>query len=245
MTFGSDGRIRYLNHWAQHYLGLSGDGRVATWRQVVASDDVQTVECALQELDEGLPENDVDARLLRQDGELRWHTLHIQYPNGYATRRGATTLSVVAVDVHQCKLARRLYEESESRLFSAFEAADIGACEWDVEAGTARVTPVVCRLYGIDPVQTVPLQLLWDKVRPDQRVGGDNDYVRSCCLTKECYPTDCCRFALFSSFVICRARSGRPPATFNFSATYTSAGASRTFVGLQESVLLRALLATP
>jgi len=31
-------------------------------------------------------------------------------------------------------------------------------------------------------------------------LGGDNDYVRSCCLTKECYPTDCCRFAFFLLF---------------------------------------------
>ncbi|MGF6933635.1 DNA replication protein DnaC [Paraburkholderia sp. UCT70] len=35
--------------------------------------------------------------------------------------------------------------------------------------------------------------------------------------------------SFFSSFVVCRARSARPPATFNFCATYTSAGASADF----------------
>lgn len=35
-----------------------------------------------------------------------------------------------------------------------------------------------------------------DKVKLD----GDNELVRSCCLTKECYPTECCRFAFFLLF---------------------------------------------
>jgi hypothetical protein len=38
----------------------------------------------------------------------------------------------------------------------------------------------------------------------------DNWEVRSCCLKKECYPTDCCRFAFFLPFMVCRARSARP-----------------------------------
>jgi transposase len=33
---------------------------------------------------------------------------------------------------------------------------------------------------------------------------------RPCCLKKECYSTDCCRFAFFLSLMVCRARSARP-----------------------------------
>lgn len=59
-----------------------------------------------------------------------------------------------------------------------------------------------------------------------RRVDSVKQHCRSCCLTKKCYLTDFCRFAFFFSIVVCLARSARPPAAFNVSATHTSAGVS-------------------
>jgi hypothetical protein len=58
-----------------------------------------------------------------------------------------------------------------------------------------------------------------------QRQSG----VRSCCLTKECYPTDCCRFGFFSSFVICPAPSARPPRFSTFAQLTLRLAHQRTF----------------
>jgi hypothetical protein len=46
---------------------------------------------------------------------------------------------------------------------------------------------------------------------------------RPCCLRKECYPMGYCRFSLFCLFfLVCRARSARPPPTFRVSADQAS-----------------------
>jgi nickel/cobalt transporter (NiCoT) family protein len=39
---------------------------------------------------------------------------------------------------------------------------------------------------------------------------NDNFNNLACCLKKECYPTNCCRFTFFISFMVFRARSARP-----------------------------------
>lgn len=52
----------------------------------------------------------------------------------------------------------------------AFQAADLGAWQWDFEAGDARITPFLTQLYGIGGnVTSVPLSLLLKKVRAHER----------------------------------------------------------------------------
>ncbi|MDR5737641.1 PAS domain S-box protein [Caballeronia sp. LZ016] len=166
-TVDSTGELTDINRWARLYSGL-GLTEAGSWYQLLALDDVAAVESALFTLSRDRLGLDVHARLRRHDGELRWHCLHLQLADGAEGTNA--TVSVVAVDVHECKLAWQLYEQSEARLLSAFEAAQIGAWEWDLGTGTARVTPVVCRLYNIEEAErTVPLSLLWQKVRSDDR----------------------------------------------------------------------------
>jgi hypothetical protein len=73
----------------------------------------------------------------------------------------------------------------------------------------------------------------------------DNWEVRSCCLKKECYPTDCCRFAFFISLMVCRARSARPLRLSIFPQLKLQPACRRTCAPRPRLVLLRARLATP
>jgi hypothetical protein len=50
-------------------------------------------------------------------------------------------------------------------------------------------------------------------VQPVDWPTADGYVIQSnlaCCLTGECYPTNCCRFTFFISFTVFRARSARP-----------------------------------
>ena len=69
--------------------------------------------------------------------------------------------------------------------------------------------------------------------------------VYSCCLKKECYPTDCCRFAFFLPLMVCRARSARPLRLSVFPQLKLQPAYRRTCADRPRSVLLRARLATP
>ncbi|MGF6931954.1 hypothetical protein OKW41_001093 [Paraburkholderia sp. UCT70] len=67
-------------------------------------------------------------------------------------------------------------------------------------------------------------------------MGGDNDYVRSCCLTKECYSADCCRFRfLFFLLSWFAGRGARGPRRLSTFAQLTLRLAhQRTFAGRPE-----------
>ncbi|SAL48879.1 hypothetical protein AWB67_02218 [Caballeronia terrestris] len=70
--------------------------------------------------------------------------------------------------------------------------------------------------------------------------GGDNGFVRSCCLTKECYPTDCCRFVFLPPFFLGLPGAQRPaPPVFNFSrGVHASADASVALRWLPKTISL-------
>jgi PAS domain S-box-containing protein len=169
-TLGSGGYVQSTNQWAEQYLGAANAKAGTSVRTFVEADDLNVVRTAISDVSAMRSHIKFDARLLRADGSFRWHTVHLKSARGELRASESTAVIVVAVDVHECKRAWRMYEESEQRLRSAFEAADIGAWDWDLVEGVAQVTPVVARLYGIDEsISSVPLDTLWLSVIPEHR----------------------------------------------------------------------------
>ncbi len=86
-------------------------------------------------------------------------------------------------------------------------------------------------------------------ITPEQmelsRLDSVNYDGRPCCLKKECYPTDCCRFAFFLPLMVCRARSARPLRLSVFPQLKLQPAYRRTCADRPRLVLLRARLATP
>ncbi|MDR5735953.1 PAS domain-containing protein [Caballeronia sp. LZ025] len=168
MSIDRESVARPLNTCATTYLGLGLVGGTH-WRNVIAPEDVAAVESAMSLLADAVSGTSIDARLRREDGEYRWHALHLENPvtSDRVTSGGCV---IIAVDVHEYKCTVRAIEQSEHRLQCALEASAIGAWECDMRAGIAHISGVLARLYGLDEsVRTVPLDVLWDKVVPEQR----------------------------------------------------------------------------
>ncbi len=165
-----EGAISYPNVWAQRYLGLHEGNVDVPWRQFVINEDAASVDCALGKLDRAMPHIGIDVRLVRHDGEVRWHTLHLQHVMDGNSRARSSFVSVAAIDVHRCKHAWQLHEESETRLRSALDAADVGEWEWNLQTKQARLSGIVRGLYGLDQTQQeVPLELLSNKLTSDEK----------------------------------------------------------------------------
>lgn len=168
LTVDGDGAVAHANEAARRYFGTCLENAGLPWRRLIAPVDVAAVECKVLALGSVCREESVYARLLGTDDELRWHRLYLQRTEELAT--SLLEFQIIGIDVDECKRGWHLHAESEARLLSAFEAADLGAWEWDLAAGNARITPVLARLYGIDANMTeVPLKLLWGKVAEENR----------------------------------------------------------------------------
>ena len=161
-----DGRIKYVNPWTCSYLGQTAETLLGMhWKAFVHPDDMASVIDSWRPMLEGATLEDVDVRIRRADGLYRWHTLHL-----LAARDNGEIVQVVGVgiDIHHCKHAWEMYEASERRLQAAFEAARLGAWEWNMETGVVRMTSQLAQIYDFaEGTDTATPDELWRRVPPD------------------------------------------------------------------------------
>ncbi|MGA7815974.1 hybrid sensor histidine kinase/response regulator [Caballeronia sp.] len=161
-----DGRIEYVNPWTCSYLGQTAEALLGMhWKAFVHPDDMASVIDSWRPMLEGATLEDVDVRIRRADGLFRWHTLHL-----LAARDNGEIVQVVGVgiDIHHCKHAWEMYEASERRLKAAFEAARLGAWEWNMETGVVRMTSQLAHIYDfVAGTDTATPDELWRRVPPD------------------------------------------------------------------------------
>ncbi|WP_244817983.1 PAS domain-containing protein [Caballeronia sp. Lep1P3] len=164
-----DGLIQYANPWASRYLGIASEELIGRhWQAFVHPDDVKDILDALRQMRDGTLLRNVDVRLLRADGEFRWHTLHLQARRDEDGQIGDTV--GVAIDIHECRHAWALYEASERRLQAAFAGARMGAWEWDMNTRVVRMTGQLAAMYSFAPgTETAMLSEIWDRVAPEYR----------------------------------------------------------------------------
>jgi PAS domain S-box-containing protein len=159
-----NGRIQYANPWSCSYLGMmEADLLGMHWKAFVDPADAALVIDVWLAMVQGTPLQEVDVRLRRADGMYRWHTLHLQ---AVLDDNGEIAQAVgVAIDIHHARRAWEMYEASERRLQAAFEAARLGAWEWDMETDVVRMTGQLNEIYEFPAtVQAVPSAELWQKV---------------------------------------------------------------------------------
>ncbi|MFM0049473.1 PAS domain-containing hybrid sensor histidine kinase/response regulator [Caballeronia grimmiae] len=164
-----DGFIQYANPWACRYLGLASEELVGRhWREFIHHQDEELVRDAVRQMRNDTLLNNVDVRLLRADGEFRWHTLHLQARRDEEERIADTV--GVAIDIHECRHAWELYEASERRLQMAFAGARMGAWEWDMTTRVVRMTQQLAAMYSFPAgTETAMLSEIWDRVAPESR----------------------------------------------------------------------------
>ncbi|WP_233857017.1 PAS domain-containing hybrid sensor histidine kinase/response regulator [Paraburkholderia sp. HD33-4] len=164
-----DGVVCYANPWTSRYLGISAPDLVGLhWKAFVHPDDIDHVLDAVRQMRDGTLLGNVEVRLLRADGEYRWHALHLQAQLD-TTGRIADTVGV-ATDIHEARHAWAMYEASERRLKAAFHGARMGAWEWDMKSRVVRMTSQLADLYGFPPgTDALALSDLENRVEPEYR----------------------------------------------------------------------------
>lgn len=163
------GIVTYTNPASRTYLGNPfGPDSALHWDRFVLDSDVRGVLDAWTHALAAGQSAEVNARLRRHDGAYRWHKLRIApLFDDASVLCGACG---IAMDVDEFVRAGERYEIGERRLRYALDAARVGAWEWDMGSQTARISPQLARIYGLNPARLeVPLQLLFSKVPDSHR----------------------------------------------------------------------------
>jgi PAS domain S-box-containing protein len=102
----------------------------ADWERRVHPADLQRVRSALQHAREARRDYSEEYRVVRRDGKVRW--IH-RFGRFYYDERGrAIRTAGVASDITTRKQAELAIVQSEERMSLAFDAAQMGAFDWDI-----------------------------------------------------------------------------------------------------------------
>ena len=111
---------------------------------------------------------EIEYRLIRPDGELRWllsRSTAVHDDDGRPIR-----MLGVAADITERKLAEEVLARSEETLRLAQSAARLGAWDWNIETGESTATPAAYEIFGLDPaVSTLSYQTMPEYTHPDDR----------------------------------------------------------------------------
>src|SRR5262245_48023160 len=117
------------------------------WLAHVHLQDVARLQVFRSEaLGNGRGEYNVDYRIVRRDGEVRW----IESRGVIGSDTLARRLIGVEIDVNERKEAEALVKESKTRLADALTAGQVIAFEWDAVSGLARRSDNATDILGAD-----------------------------------------------------------------------------------------------
>ncbi len=146
---GDDGNLSYVNqHW-HTYTGLTWEQTVERgWTSTVHPEDQPRVVAeALRSAQLGLP-FDTEYRLLRQDGQYRWH---LARANRFALADGRHRWLGTAIDIEERKLSESALKVERERLQLALDAARMGTWEWDIRSGQVTWSHELRLASGLNP----------------------------------------------------------------------------------------------
>jgi PAS domain S-box-containing protein len=119
------------------------------WLAHVHPQDVERLQVLRSEaLGDQREEYNVDYRIVRRDGEVRW--IESRGVILYGSKPGARRLIGVKIDVTERKQAEALIKESKTRLADALTAGQVIAFEWDAVTGFARRSDNARDILGAD-----------------------------------------------------------------------------------------------
>jgi two-component system sensor histidine kinase UhpB len=140
----------------------------AELREMIHPDDRQLQEDKLAQAMRGCGIYDVEYRIVRPDGEVRW--VHVRDevvadPSGRPVRMFGTVQ-----DVTERKRAEEALRESERRLNEAGSIAHLGYWERDLETGIGIWSGELCRISGLSPqTSTVTIAQWQNLIHPEDR----------------------------------------------------------------------------
>ncbi|MBL8211534.1 MAG: PAS domain S-box protein [Bryobacterales bacterium] len=127
------GNLTYANqHW-HAYTGLTWEQTLERgWTSPVHPEDQPRVTAAaIRSAQLGVP-FDTEYRLLRHDGQYRWHLARAhRFPLADGRQRWLGT----AIDIEERKLSESALHTERERLQLALDAARMGTWEWDIRTG--------------------------------------------------------------------------------------------------------------
>ena len=149
---GADGAMRWVSpRWHAYSGAAPGAAQDWRWADWTHPDDRDRVLAGWQTaLAGGASWHEDEFRLRAADGSHHWFLVRV-------ARMPAGTWVGVCVDVEHRRQTEVALAESEARLLLAQEAAGIGVYERNLITGLARWSPVMFRVWGLDPKGRSPL----------------------------------------------------------------------------------------
>ncbi|HEX7383577.1 MAG TPA: ATP-binding protein [Burkholderiaceae bacterium] len=105
---------------------------------------------------------DLEYRLLRPDGSVRWL-------QSRGRRLSGGRVLGITIDISARKQAEQRERDREAALHLALEAAQAGTWDWNPATGVTRFSPEACRMFGIDPEAGDVLAASRERIHPDDR----------------------------------------------------------------------------
>ncbi|MFO1273256.1 MAG: PAS domain-containing protein [Rubrivivax sp.] len=166
----SDGR----SHWSEQMYAIHGlDPALAApspaeWRErLVHPDDRHELRRRLQDWERGgRPSLELDLRILRPDGEVRYVMTH----SHIETHEGGRLRFGLVIDVTERRRVERALREASERAALAARSAGLGTWEMDLRTGEAYWDAQMWRLRGLEPRAIPPTESeRLAMVHPDDR----------------------------------------------------------------------------
>lgn len=129
-------------------------GTTEALRALIHPDDLPRVEAALGRALAGEALYEIEFRMCRPDGSMRWVAAR-----GTVQRDGTgkpVRMVGIDLDATERKAAEQALADSEARLLLAQEAGGIGFWDWDLVSGKTNGSPAYFKLYGLPPDAPMP-----------------------------------------------------------------------------------------
>jgi PAS domain S-box-containing protein len=163
------GHVLYSPRWKQ-MLGYDEEEiepHISAFQRLVHPDDRQRAEKAQDSIASGEATFEAEFRLRHKKG----HYIHV-LSRGYPVRRvpGGPVIRIVGthLDLSDRKAAEAALRQSEERLRLAFDGAQEGVWDWNLETGAVIYSPRWIEMLGYDATEIEPHVSAWERlIHPD------------------------------------------------------------------------------
>jgi PAS domain S-box-containing protein len=159
-------RIAHVGHWERdletglitwsdeiyRILGLplqEKDSPPTEWRHMIHPEDRERVSVVTEEAQRGVRRYDVEYRIVRPDGEVRF--LHSQGDIIRDEQGRPRRAFGIAQDITERNRAEEQLKQSERQLAEAQHMARVGSWNWDLQRNALNWSDELYRVFGVDP----------------------------------------------------------------------------------------------
>jgi PAS domain S-box-containing protein len=171
-----DGTMDFINaHWSEQ--GFCEQDLLSDWSSLVHPDDLPELTAKRQNSLASGDFYEAEARFRRLDGSYRWflvRALSLRDESGRPVKRYAT-----ATDIEDRKRAEHALRRSEALLAETQELTHTGSVGYDATTGEVFWSAEGARIFGYDPSIEPTLDLLLQRVHPDDVWLGQRSIDRT------------------------------------------------------------------